>query len=341
MRQGERASLVDFPFPVLVCDIGGTNTRFATLRDPGTPLERGPRVETKDFASFEAALAVVLPGLPERPRSLIACVAGPVAGRKVQMTNADWAIDGDTVAAEFGLAQGLLLNDFEAQALSLPAVKPAWVRSIGRAVEKRPGPRLVMGLGTGLGTAALLEVEGRYLAVATEAGHMDFAPIGPEEEAVWRHIERGPLGRVTAESVLSGPGLIRLHRARCLAAGKAAPEFDEIALVERARAEPGGKEARTLAAIWLLLARFAGDLALAYLAKGGVTFSGGVLPRILPFLDEEAFRTRFEDKAPYAALMQDIGTEIVIAEDIVLHGLAAIAARPGAYAIDYAGRAWT
>jgi glucokinase len=331
---------VNFPFPVLVSDIGGTNTRFAFLRKPSAPLEIGPRLETREFPSFETALACVLPMLPAAPRALVACVAGPVSGREVRMTNADWTIDGEAVAAEFGLAQGLLLNDFEAQALSLPVVEPGRVRAIGPVAEPRSGPRLVMGLGTGLGTAALLTVDGRYLALASEAGHMDLAPIGPEEEAIWRHIDKRPLGRVTAETLLSGPGLVRLHRARCLAAGNAAPEFDEIALVARAAAAPEGKEAETLAAIWLLLAHFAGDLALAYLAKGGVTFSGGVLPRILPFLDAQAFRARFEAKAPYDSLMRDIGTEIVIAEDIVLHGLAAIAVAPETYAIDYSARAW-
>jgi glucokinase len=331
---------LDFPFPVLVCDIGGTNTRFACLRDPNAPLELGPRVETHEFPTFEAALAFVLPMLPAAPRSLIACVAGPVAGRKVRMTNADWVIDGEAVAARFGLARGLLLNDFEAQALSLPVVKPGWVRSIGPTVTHGPGPRLVMGLGTGLGTAALVTVETRHLALASEAGHMDLAPVGAKEEAVWRHLDRGALGRVTAETVLSGPGLIRLHRARCLAAGEAAPDFDEIALLERAHLDPKGEEARTLVSVWHLLARFAGDLTLAFLAKGGVTFSGGVLPRILPFLDPEAFRMHFEDKAPYTALMKDIGTEIIVAEDVVLHGLAALAITPGAYMIDFSARAW-
>jgi len=331
---------VDFPFPVLISDIGGTNTRFGFLRDPEATFELGPHLETKGFPSFEAALAFVVPMLPVKPRSLIACVAGPVAGRRVKMTNADWTFDGEAVAAAFGLAQGLLLNDFEAQALSLPVVKSEWVQTIGRAVGQRPGPRLVMGLGTGLGTAALVSVETRHLALASEAGHMDFAPIGPEEEAIWRRTDPGPLGRVTAETILSGPGLIRLHRARCMAAGKAPPDFDESALVDRALSEPEGDEARTLAAIWLLLARFAGDLALAFLAKGGVTFSGGVLPRILPFLNPEEFRARFEAKSPYGAIMKDIGTDIVIAENIVLHGLAAIAATPEAYAIDYSARAW-
>jgi glucokinase len=331
---------VEIPFPVLVCDIGGTNTRFACLRDPTAPLELGPHLETKDFPSFGAALGLVIPMLPAKPRSVLVCVAGPVSGRKVKMTNADWTIDGDAVASAFGLEQGLLLNDFEAQALSLPVVKPQWVRTIGPAVEPRPGPRLVMGLGTGLGTAALVSVENRHLALASEAGHMDFGPIGPEQQAIWRHIDTGSLGRVTAETVLSGPGLIRLHRARCLAAGAPPPDFDEVELVARAHAEPKGDEARTLASIWLLLARFAGDLALAFLAKGGVTFSGGVLPRLLPFMDEQAFRMHFENKSPYGTLMKDISTEIVVAGDVVLHGLAAIALAPDAYAIDFSARAW-
>jgi glucokinase len=331
---------VEFPFPVLVCDIGGTNTRFACLREPEAPLELGPHIETKEFATFEAALGFVLPMLPAKPRSALVCVAGPVSCRKVKMTNANWTIDGDAAAAACGLDQGLLLNDFEAQALSLPVVKPQWVRTIGRSVEPGSGTRLVMGLGTGLGTAALVTVETRHLALASEAGHMDLGPIGAEEETIWRKLDTASRGRVTAETLLSGPGLIRLHRARCLAAGRPPPEFDEIALLEHGRADPKGEEARTLAAVWLLLARFAGDLALAFLAKGGVTFSGGVLPRILPFLDAPAFRAQFENKAPYGALMKDIGTEIVVAGDVVLHGLAAIALAPETYAIDYSARAW-
>lgn len=331
---------MNFGFPVLLADIGGTNTRFALLRERTVPLEPGPHLETKAFSGFEAAIGAAATKLSVKPKSAIACVAGPVTGRTVKMTNADWTIDGAAIATALDLDQGLLLNDFEAQALSLPIVRPEWVSRIGPSIGQSPGPRLVMGLGTGLGASALLSVETHHLALASEAGHMDFGPIGAEEEAVWRHIDRGDLGRVTAETILSGPGLIRLHRARYLAAGQAAPEFDEIMLVKRAHATPDGEEARTLKMVWCLLGRFAGDLALVYLAKGGVTFSGGVLPRILAFLNPRDFRARFEDKAPYAELMKGIGTEIVIAEDVVLHGLATIATAPEKYAIDYSARAW-
>ena len=334
---------MQFPFPVLICDIGGTNARFALVPAPGAPLETGPHLKTKDFPGLEDALAAVFEGFDIRPRSLIACAAGPVSRRAVKMTNADWTIDGAEVAAKAGLDQGLLLNDFEAQAFSLPVLELGrelgWVQPIG-AFAPKPGAHLILGLGTGLGVAALLEIESRHFALASEAGHMDFGPLGAEETALWPYLDRGSLGRISAETILSGPGLMRLHLARCLAAGVAAAESSEIALIERAHAEPGGEEAATLRLCWALTARFAGDLALAFLAEGGVTFSGGILPRIVGFCDEQKFRAAFENKAPYGEMMRAIGTRLIVSEDAVLSGMAAIANAPQNYAIDYKNRAW-
>jgi glucokinase len=331
---------VEFPFPLLLCDIGGTNARFAFVPAPGVPPEPGPHLKTKDFPGLEEALTPAVNEAGIKPRSLIICVAGPVSGRRVAMTNADWAIDGAEVATRAGLDQGLLLNDFEAQAYSLPVLEPAWVKPLGRQFPPTPGAQLVIGLGTGLGVAALLEIEGRHFALPTEAGHMDLGPLGPEEYTLWPHVDTGSLGRVSAEIILSGPGLMRLHRARCTAAGKATSLTSEITLVDNAYADPSGAEAATLRLCWSLVARFAGDLALAFLARGGVTFSGGILPRIIEFCDPGSFRAAFENKAPLREFLGNIGTRLIISEDAVLCGMAAIAAAPQYYAIDYARRAW-
>jgi glucokinase len=328
-----------FPFPVLVCDIGGTNARFALVETPGAPLEAGPQHRTKDFPGLEEALAAVCATLAIKPRSLIACAAGPVSGRSVKLTNANWIIDGIAVAARAGLDQGLLLNDFEAQAFSLPVLEPAWVTPLGAFMQK-PGVELIVGLGTGLGAAALVEIDNRHLVLPSEAGHMNFGPIAREEAAVWWQLDAGALGRVCVETILSGSGLLRLHRARCAAAGQPTAISSEIALIETAQADPAGEEAQTLRLCWTLAGRFAGDLALAFLATGGVTFAGGILPRILNFCDPEKFRAAFENKAPYGEMMRAIGTRLVTSEDAVLTGMAAIAAAPQNYAIDFATRAW-
>ena len=331
---------MEFPFPVLVCDIGGTNVRFALVTEPGAALSQAEHRATRDFPSLEAAVADSIPHFSKRPRSLIACAAGPVRGRKVTMTNAKWDIDGAKVARANGLEQGLLLNDFEAQALTVPVVQNKWVHKIGGANENDKGAQLILGPGTGLGAGALLEVDGKHFALASEAGHVDFGPVGAEEASIWPHIPLTHYGRISAESVLSGPGLLRLHSARFAARRLVPPALNEKQLVERAKAEHYGEEADTIRLFWRLAARFAGDMTMAFLATGGVTFSGGVLPRLVDFLDPAGFRARFEDKAPFGELLRQVGTRIIIADDAVLWGLSAIAADPDRYALDYSTRAW-
>ncbi len=332
---------MDFPFPVLVSDIGGTNARFSIIAEPGGAPSAAEHRATRDFTSLEAAVADAVAHLPHKPRSMIACAAGPVEGKTVIMTNAHWTIDGAAVAAAHGLEQGLLLNDFEAQALTLPVVQDSWIKLLGGPGGNPRGARLVLGPGTGLGASALLEIDGKHFALASEAGHVDFGPVGAEESAIWPHLPMTQHGRVSAETVLSGPGLVRLHQARLTARGLVnARVLDERTLVAQAHADRHGLEADTVRLFWRLAARFAGDMTLAFLATGGVTFSGGVLPRLVEFADPDVFRARFEDKAPFGDLLRRVGTRLIVVDDAVLSGLGGIAARPDDYAINYAGRAW-
>lgn len=331
---------MNFPFPVLVGDIGGTNARFALVTEAGRDPVEARHLVTRDYPSLEAAIADTIQHLSVQPRSVIACAAGPVEGRKVHMTNARWFIDGAVVARAVHLEQGLILNDFEAQALALPTVRAEWVRQIGDVHNTLGGSQLVLGPGTGLGASALIEVGGRHFALASEAGHVDFGPVGAEEGAIWPHIPLAPHGRISAETVFSGPGLMRLHKARFSARGLMAPTYDEKVLVERAMADHAGEDADTVRLFWRLAARFAGDMTMAFMATGGVTFSGGVLPRLIELLDPTVFRARFEDKSPFGEMLHKVPTRIITTGDAVLAGLGALAAEPEHYAIDWRRRAW-
>src|SRR5260370_5086559 len=211
-----------FPFPVLVCDTGGTNVRFALQADPGAGLSEGVHLRTDDYPGLPEAIEAAAPKLGARPRSAIACGAGPVVGRTLKLTNARWVMDGPETGRRTGLAQGLLLNDFEAQALSLPAIPEAWARRIGPLPFDARGPQVILGPGTGLGVAALVEAEGRFAPVSSEACHIDFGPVWPEEFELWPHLARAH-GRVTSESVIAGPGLARVHPARVMGLGRADP----------------------------------------------------------------------------------------------------------------------
>jgi len=331
---------MSFAFPVLVCDIGGTNARFALKETAPAKLSAPVHVRTGDYPGLAEAIAAVAPKLSAKPASVIACGAGPIVDGKLQLSNADWLIDGPEVAGKLGLKGGLLLNDFEAQALSLPVIPEEWTKPIGPGRFGAPGPKVILGPGTGLGVAALIEASGKHTPVPSEFCHMSCGPASEEEAAIWPHLERAH-GRVTTESLICGAGLARAHRARLLALGQAAGALDPAQVTDSALADPGGEAAKSVRLYWRLVARLAGDAALAFVARGGVTLSGGVLPRLVSLLDETEFRAHFEDKAPVDGLARAIPTRLVIQTDSVLVGMAAIAAEPLAYAIDYEVRAWT
>ncbi len=331
-----------FPFPIFVCDTGGTNVRFALQNAPDATLGAPVHLKTWEYPGLAEAAEAAAGKLGVRPRSVIACGAGPVDGRKLKLTNAPWLMDGPAVARRLGLDQGLLLNDFEAQALSLPTIPDQWARLIGPARFSqafRPC-RSSWGRAPAPGIGALVGAAGAMSAARLRwPRHTDFGPIDDEELAIWPHLERVH-GRVTTESVMAGPGLPRLHAARLAAQSKPAEALDGPAIVERAHQNRSGDEAATIALYWRLIARFAGDMAVTFVATGGVTLSGGVLPRILDLLDEKAFRAAFEAKAPVDAMARRIPTRLITHDDAVLVGMAAIAAKPELYAIDYAGRGW-
>jgi glucokinase len=328
-----------FPFPALVCDTGGTNVRFALASEPEASLGDIVHLRTGDFPGLAEAIEAAVLKLGARPRSVIACGAGPVIGRTLKLTNAPWVMDGPEAARRAGLAQGLLLNDFEAQALSLPTIPEVWEQRIGPLKFGADGPQVILGPGTGLGVAALVEADGRFTPVSSEACHIDFGPVTPEEFALWPHLERAH-GRVTSESVISGAGLARVHRERMMAKGAPDPHVDPPAVTGAAMTDPKGEEAASVRLYWHIVARFAGDMAVTFVATGGVTLSGGVLPRVVDFLDEGAFREAFEAKAPVDGLAKRIPTRLVTREDAVLVGMAAIASTPFRYGIDYGSRAW-
>ena len=329
-----------FAYPVALCDIGGTNVRLTELVEPGAALGAVAHAHTDQYEGLAGAVDALSASFSRKPRSLVVCAAGPVEGRRVKLTNARWTIDGPQIAGALGLDQGLLLNDFEAQAIMLPTLGGAGTIPIGDAeVPGGEQTRLVLGPGTGLGVGLLLPWQGRLMPVMTEAGHMDFAPASPFEFDLWTVLHR-TLTRVTGESLLSGPGTVRLYKAICELEGFTPTAHDGAEITRIAHEQPDGVEARTQRIFWTLVARYAGSLALGMLAKGGVALSGGILKKITAFLDAAEFRRAFDAQEPLGALVAKIPVTLVIDEGCVQNGLAELAAEPGRFMIDYKARLW-
>ena len=327
-----------FAFPALVADIGGTNCRLSLVAEAGSRPEPLARIGTGGHATPEAALGSVLASLPRRPRSAVLAVAGPLEGRQARLTNASWRFDGPAIARALDLEQGLLVNDFEALAASLAVLGE---EDAAVLVPGRPDPaglRLVLGPGTGFGAAALISRGARGVLVPTEAGHIGVGPEDPTEQKIWPALV-ADLPRVTVESLLSGDGLVRLHRAVAsetgmLEARVSAPDITRLAL--------DGDPAALMAVVcfWRLLARVAGDLALAFKATGGVHIAGGIAPRLLPLADAGTVHAVFCGKPPMEDLAALFSLKVITCGDAAERGLAAIAAAPARFGLDDPARLW-
>lgn len=328
----------DFRFPVLLADIGGTNARFALIAEAGAPVSLPLRLPTAGYARFEDAAreAIRRSGWPA-PRTLLVGAAGPVRDRSIDLTNARWSLRHDAILEALGLDQGLLLNDFEVLSLALPHFSPSDLLAIGtgRAAD---GARLVVGPGTGLGVGALVRAGDRLLPVSSEGGHVGLPPETAEEQAVYAHL--GLDGRrAQAEMLLAGPGLPALYRALAVVNGWPVRDLESAAVVAGALGEDPA--ARAAVRFQLdLLARYAGDMALTFLALGGVYLGGGMLPRIRSLIDPVAFRARFARNEAHAALLAGMPVWLITAEEPAFIGLAALARRPSDYWLDYEDRLW-
>ena len=328
-----------FAFPVLIADIGGTNARFALVEAPDAPLRPLGSTTTAAHADPVAAVeAVALSGLEVRPRTAIAAIAAPIEGDRVAFTNSPWVFEPRRLIAESGLEEVVLINDFEAQGLALPSLGGDDVVAIGGGTLRPGATKLVLGPGTGLGVGLLVHSGETWVPVPGEGGHVSFAPRGARERAIVDIVARD-VGRVTAEHLLSGAGLVRLHDALSILDGRPVPRIEPAGVTAAALAgEPVAVEALEIFAD--ALGRFAGDMALISLPHGGVHIAGGIPPRILPFLADGRFRAAFDDKAPYRAMMEDFAVRVVTHSVPALLGLAAFASRPDLYAVGLEGRHW-
>jgi len=191
----------------------------------------------------------------------------------------------------------------------------------------------------GLGVAVLRRFENRYISQASEAGHIGISPSSPEEFEVLR-AAYAEIGRIQAEAVVANPGLALIHRVRARLGGFDAGQGDAAQIARVAIVDPNGEEANSARLYCSIVAGYAGDVALALMATGGVTLSGPVLRILAPFLSTQAARSAFEVKQPMTAMVQRIPLRLALEDDLILRGLAVLVQSPENFGINFDNRCW-
>lgn len=310
-------------YPKLLGDIGGTNARWAWQACAGAALQDISVLPCQASASlYDAAFNYLTTTGHTRPQSVGVGVATPVLHDEVRMTNSPWVFSISGLRQALGVQRCLVINDFTALAMSLPALTASDLLSVGRGLAVDGAPMALLGPGTGLGVSGLLRVDrARWVALSGEGGHVTLAAMNQQEDDVLAAL-RKRFGHVSAERVISGPGLVDLYGTVCQMDGRVAQRLTPLEITQAARTGADQDCMTTVDLFASFLGSVAGNLALTLGARGGLYIGGGIVPSLGAAFNAKLFRQRFEDKGRFRPYLQEIPSWVITAATPALLGIA-------------------
>jgi glucokinase len=346
-RNVKRMNAIDNTAMLLAGDVGGTKTLLGLFTaDPVRPsaIDVG-EFKTLEYSGLEPMIESFLTSRKVEGRHITAAtfgVAGAVTDAIARLTNVPWIVDCGSVAERLRFKQTSVLNDLEALAYGVTVLEPDELAILQRGARHTGGNAAVIAAGTGLGEAMLHNVNGRLVPGASEGGHADFAARTPREIEMLRGLL--PLfGRVSVETILSGPGLVNVYQfthdllgdgpIRTQASAASARLCDAVGPVSDpselpARISQAAMDRlcdRCVEALDIFVAVYgaeSGNIALRAVATAGVFVGGGIAPKILPALQSGPFLDAFLAKEPMQHLVREIPVAVIMNEDAGLLGAA-------------------
>ncbi len=316
---------------LLAGDIGATKTLLGLFKEAAArplPVENRSYV-TLDYPDLADMIRLFASEVRVRMDEVQAAsfgVAGPVVEQTAHLTNVPWVVDARALAARFRTPRVGLLNDLHAMAYAVPVLDRTEREVLQEGRAGPSGNAALIAAGTGLGEAMLHNLGGRLVPFPSEGGHADFAARTPVEHELVKELTR-LYGRVDCERVVSGPGLVNIHRFThphgCRVFDPSLDPAHAPSLISRAALDRQCDQC--VQALELFVAAYgaeAGNLALRAVATNGVFVGGGIAPKILPALKTGLFMEAFRAKAPMAEFAATVPVAVILNEQAGLLGAA-------------------
>lgn len=319
---------------LLVGDIGGTKTNLSFFSD-----EEGSYLQlcfqsypSKAYQSLEEIVLEFVRACKEKQTEEIeACcfaIAGPVLGGKCKATNLPWVIETTHLQRVLGIKDVCLLNDLEANAYALPVLPPDSFVTLLEGTPPFQGNKAVISPGTGLGEAGLYFDGKLHYPFATEGGHAEFGPRGELQLRLCAYLQK-KFRHSSYERVLSGPGIVNVYQflkeeegfEEPLELSKKFEQKDPAQVISQSAVEETYPIcSQTMELFVSIFAAEASNLALKFMATGGLFLGGGIPPKILPLLKKENFVESFYDKGRFRSLLEGIKVEVILNDKASLFG---------------------
>lgn len=302
----------------LVADVGGTNARFALLDEVGMPTQIHV-LACIDYPDIGSAMRAYLTVVDKRIMAAVIAIATPITGDRIAMINHHWSFSVQALKAELGFTSLVFINDFAALASSLLSLPVKDLVQVGGGFAVPNSPIGVIGPGTGLGVAGLVKTGSIWRPLAGEGGHVTLAAANDFESDIISAL-RNRMGHVSAERILSGPGLSLLRETIGAIRNEVVEPIAPVEITRRALSGNDGLCVEAVTVFCSMLGTMAGNLALTLGASGGIYLGGGILPQLGSFFGHSPFRDRFEDKGRFASYLASIPCYVIHAEYPALIG---------------------
>lgn len=313
----------------LIADIGGTNARFA-LCDDALQISDERQLRCADFHNINDAIDHYLQSVSATGKVIEAslAIAAPLSGDQVSMTNHSWRFSVSGLRQQMNWRRLIVLNDFTALAMAIRHLPANELRQIGGIAHASEAPIALLGAGTGLGVSGLIHSGQHWLPLQGEGGHVSLAPGNERELAVLKHLWRR-FDHVSAERVLSGPGLVSVYAALCELDGVAVQTYQAADVTDRGLDGSCPQCTETLDIFCALLGSVAGNLVLTLGATQAVYVGGGIVPRLGDYFAQSSFRRRFEHKGRFVEYLRPVPVYVINTAQPALVGLAHSFVSPG------------
>ena len=310
----------------LVADIGGTNARFAiAVPDEGSKgfsLEHQQSFRAEDFDTLLGAVNAYGEYLPTPiPKQACFAVAAQPSNGVYHFTNSPWMLDSEEIKDALSLSTMMVVNDFQAMTSGARYMQDEDRILVRDGTAVPDAPQIVLGPGTGLGLGLLVPCGDKVRIIATEGGHAAFAPQNEEEIEILRLIMREHK-LVLFEHLLSGRGLVNIHRALCVLAGKPRVSLRPSEITAAAYGDDYPIAKKAVNVFCAILGSFAGNAAVTTGARGGVMLAGGILPKISDVFLKSDFNARFGAKGPHEKYLAKVPVHLLTSEATALIGAA-------------------
>ncbi len=323
---------------ILSGDAGGTKTELALFKNTNGKLQQviSEKYISKDFSGLSKIIESFLKGTDHKIESACIGIAGTVIDGIGRSTNLPWILDERHLASDLNIETFKLANDLEIIAKAVTVLEQKDVITIYDGDgKKKEGNKVVLAPGTGLGQAALIYENGKYITVATEGGHSDFAASNELEFELYKYSKK-KYGHVSYERIASGPGIINVFNflkdinysnvsddlSKKLSSGDEAEVISTEALNKKSRICE-----KTMDIFASALGAKAGNSVLNYKATGGVYIGGNIALMNIDKLIDGAFLNSYLNKGRLSFLTEMTPVHVIKDKSIGLLGAALIASQ--------------